>query len=243
MRIPMQQADAAGGGQGGGTGAAAAAGADKTGTQQQAGQQAQSQGADSSQTGTSQQSTRTGQSSESAKGAGADKAKTGDQAQLAIKLPDGAKVSPKFVDGYSSVAKKLGLSQEQAQGVVDFLASHSAEGRQAEESAYQKQVTQEVDALKNDKQFGGQNYDATIKSGDSAMKQFFGEKFVERAKAGVISATDPDFRKGLALIRSLISEDAVGDKQTNPPKAANTREAELRKMFPNSYDQMVHKRA
>jgi hypothetical protein len=50
-------------------------------------------------------------------------------AELAIKLPEGKKADQKFLDGYVATAKKLGLSQEQAQGIADhFIAIRDRAG-------------------------------------------------------------------------------------------------------------------
>jgi hypothetical protein len=70
------------------------------------------------------------------------------------------------------------------------------------------------------------------------LKQFFGDDVAKLFKDLGID-TNPGVAKGLARIRALISGDQVGDKGGRPAPAMTTREAELRRMFPNSYDQMV----
>lgn len=242
----QQQADAAGGGTGAGAGAGAAGGAgtgdNKSGQQQgqqQTGAQQQGaagqQGAQASQGQAQQQASKEGQATDASKGAGA---KAGAQAEIAIKLPDGTKADPKFVEAYVTTAKKHGLSQEQAQGVAEFMIETQKASNKAYEEALQRQVSKDTEALRADKEFGGVNFDKTVKARDSALAQFFGEETAKLVKELGLEA-NPGFAKGLARIRALVSEDTVGDKGAKPGAATTTREAELRKMFPHSYDQMV----
>jgi hypothetical protein len=154
-------------------------------------------------------------------------------AELVIKLPEGKKADQKLLDGFIAASKKAGLKQEQAQAIADhFIATETEQAKQLEGAL--KALTEKNDAdLKADKDWGGSKYDATVKAADSALKQFFSEDGAkELAELGLQNR--PWLRKGLALIRSLIAEDSVGDKTTKPPAAVQTREAELRRMFPNS---------
>jgi hypothetical protein len=154
-------------------------------------------------------------------------------AELAIKLPEGKKADQKFLDGYVATAKKLGLSQEQAQGIADhFIAIESEQAKQWDGAL--KALTAKNDAdLKADKDWGGAKYDATVKAADSALKQFFSEEGAkELAELGLQNR--PWLRKGLALVRSLVSEDSVGDKKVAPAAGQETRLDQLKKMFPNS---------
>jgi hypothetical protein len=248
----MQQADAAGGGQGAAAGAPGGAGARSRGSSWRrgrgqersaaagwpAGQGARGRGLVAS--GGAEGNDPGTQSTDAAKGTGAaDAAKTGDQAQIAIKLPAGAEANPSAVEAgkhYGAWAKTAGLSQEHAQKAFDYFVERSRES----EGALQKQIVKYIDTLKADKEFGGANYDKTLAARDSALKQFFGDEVGNLFKELGIDH-HPGVAKGLARIRASISEDAVGDKGGKPAPGMTTREAELRRMFPNSYDQMVGK--
>lgn len=162
------------------------------------------------------------------------------QVEVAIKLPAGAEANPNAVkagEHYSAWAKSAGLSQEHAQKAFDYFVERSRES----EGALQRQIVRDIDTLKADKEFGGANYDKTLAARDSALRHFFGEEVAKLFKDLGID-TNPGVAKGLARIRASISEDSIGDKGGSPPPAMNTREAELRKMFPNSYDAMVGKK-
>lgn len=207
---------------GGGTSSTSA-----TTQQQGAGSQQQTtqQEAASTQSGTQQQTTQTQQTIETAKETGAAKAKPGDQAQLDIKLPAGAKPNAKFVETIT----KAKLSQEQGQAVADYLV----ESGKAMEAALKTQLQGFEKTLRDDQAFGGTNYDKTVAARDSALKQFGDDetaKFLEDMGA----KQHPGFSKMMAKIRALVGEDSVGEKGSKGGPAGDTREAELKRMFPNS---------
>lgn len=152
-------------------------------------------------------------------------AKPGDQAQLDIKLPDGAKPNAKFVETIT----KAKLSQEQGQAVADYLV----ESGKAMEAALKTQLQGFEKTLRADEAFGGTNYDKTIAARDSALNQFGDDetaKFLEDMGA----KQHPGFSKMMAKIRALVGEDSIGEKGSKGGPAGDTREAELKRMFPNS---------
>jgi hypothetical protein len=202
-----------------------------------AGQPVQPQGAPPPQAGAPQGSATPAQPPEPQKGQPAAPAAP---AALAIKLPEGSKADPKLVEAYTAHAKKLGMTQEAAQGAWDWFSQAQAEGAKAFEGALQKQVATDVQTLMADKEFGGVNYTKTLAARDGALKDFFGDDVAKLFKDLGID-TNPGVAKGLARIRALVSGSSVGDKGGQPAAAMTTREAELRRMFPNSYDAMVGK--
>jgi hypothetical protein len=232
MKILMQAADTnPGQGAGAPAGAAAPAAADKS-TPAAAGGAAGAADASKPQAGTQQQAPQDKQPPEPAKGADVDKTKPAAVAQLAIKLPDGVQADQKLLDGYVGAATKLGLSQEQAQGISDFFLAAQTEQAKGWDGALKAAIAKDEATLRADKDWGGANYDATTKAAESAEKQFFSEgwqKFLRELGAH----NHPEYRKGLAFLRSLIAEDSVGDKRT-APGVDNSRSAELKRMFPNS---------
>jgi hypothetical protein len=250
----MQQADAAGGStsqQTTGSSSSAAgdkgAAGDKTGTQQQAGQQ-QTQSTTTTQQGKTDAAASQGQTQQqqSQNGKPTDATSTSQntatKADIAIKLPDGAKADAKFLDAFTGKAKVLGFSQDQAQGMAEFLMDAQQQGIKALEDGLKAQVAKEAEALRADKDFGGSNYDKTVKARDIAFERFSNKEVAEKwRKDGVISVTDPEFVKMCARFSALTSEDTVGDKGAKPGASVRTREDELRQQFPNSYDQMVGK--
>lgn len=68
-----------------------------------------------------------------------------------FKMPDGVELDKAAADEFSGIAKELGLNQEQAQKVADIGAKMVQ--RQAE--AHLAQVQSWVDAVKTDKEIGG----------------------------------------------------------------------------------------
>jgi hypothetical protein len=246
-KVLMQQADAAGGSTSQQTTTTTDKGAagDKTGTQQQAGQQGTgtttTQGktdASASQGQTQQQQSQTDKPTDTT----STSQTTATKADIAIKLPDGAKADAKFLEAFTGKAKALGYSQDQAQGMAEFLMESQKQGIKALEDGLKAQVAKETELLRNDKDFGGANYDKTVKARDTAFERFANKEAAEKwRKDGVISVTDPEFAKMCARFSALTSEDSVGDKGTKPGAREKTQEDIHRQMFPKSYDQMVGK--
>lgn len=73
---------------------------------------------------------------------------------------------------FQTIAKGLNLTQEQAQGLIDLQAN--LEGKRAEQlqNAMIQQRQGWADAVKNDPEIGGANYDATVASAVKTMQAF-----------------------------------------------------------------------
>jgi hypothetical protein len=140
QRIPlMQQADAAGGGRGGGSWGSRwgrryrgcrrrFAGADKNGQQQQAGQQSSRRGAPRRKRGRRRIRRRAHSPPRPRREPGS---RPATPLQLVIKAAGGSKADPKLVEAYTAHAKKLGMTQEAAQGAWDWFSQAQAEGAKA----------------------------------------------------------------------------------------------------------------
>lgn len=87
--------------------------------------------------------------------------------------------------------------------------------QQAAQQRLDQMRTKDVETLKADKEYGGVNYDATLKAAQSATAQFFGEEGSKVLKATGLD-NHPAIVKGLARLRKAISEDSTKPPLINP---------------------------
>jgi len=83
-------------------------------------------------------------------------------------LAEGAEVNETVLGEFKSFAKDLNLTQEQAQRLVDF--QQTVEVQRAE--AFQEQVNAWVDSAKNDKEFGGKQFEENTALANEALKEY-----------------------------------------------------------------------
>lgn len=95
----------------------------------------------------------------------------------AFKVPEGTPLFDEaFTGKYSAIAKELGLPQEAAQKMVDFLVGEAKDAETRTEEYY-KSVLEDrkkewIAALKKDKEFGGANYSENRARAEAAFSQY-----------------------------------------------------------------------
>lgn len=89
-----------------------------------------------------------------------------------FKYPEGYQVDEAALGEYSTAFKELGLTNEQAQRLVDMDAKRSASSNEAAVAAQQQQVEAWVGELKNDPDFGGAKFEANVGIANKALAAF-----------------------------------------------------------------------
>lgn len=91
-------------------------------------------------------------------------------------LPEGYTLDDQAVGQWSGVFKELGLTQEQADKLVQMDAQRVLAGNQAAEQqaaqARQQQMDTWVGDLKKDPQFGGANFEANVEVANKALSAY-----------------------------------------------------------------------
>jgi len=85
-----------------------------------------------------------------------------------FKLPEGTVMDPEGLAAFEPIAKDLGLTQEQAQKLVDLQLALNARGAEQAKAAQAQWLTD----LKADKELGGPNLPTTAKNVTSALARF-----------------------------------------------------------------------
>lgn len=216
----------------GAQGSAAAAGG-AAATQQGTGQQ----GAGQQQTGAQQQGA---QGQDAGKNTDQGKADAGDKSQakpgpFVPKLPDGFKLGEENLKEFNSIFDDANLSTA---GKQQKLVDLQVKIWQAEQRAFQDALAaapaKDLEELKTDKAFGGPNFQATVDGAKRIERLAFGDDLAKLLTPYGLQ-NSPVVIKGLARMARLIADDSVG---TNTGSNGSDADAEMKAMFPKSYDQM-----
>lgn len=130
-----------------------------------------------------------------------------------FKAPEGVELNGAVVDSFKGVAKKLNLSQEKAQAMIDEIAPVMA----AQQVEFIKRVSgQWLEQAKKDPEIGGSNYDSSIQRAIKVRDRFgrMSDGNYDADVAELFSlpvGSHPGFIKLLARVGAAISEDT-------PPK-------------------------
>jgi len=89
-----------------------------------------------------------------------------------FKLPEGVALDQATLDAATPVFKDLGLSQEQAQKLVDFQASREAARAQEQVKAWNDMVSAWEGEVKADKEIGGAKLEENVASAKIALDTF-----------------------------------------------------------------------
>lgn len=135
-------------------------------------------------------------------------------AKFELKLPEGAKLDAKHLEATVEYAKALGLNQEQAQKLLERDASLVEGHWKGMQANHAQQVEKWGDAVKNDKDLGGTNFDTTVTSARRAVDRF-GSPDLKKALNETGLGNHPELVRMLAKIGKAMAEDSFVDSK-NP---------------------------
>lgn len=128
------------------------------------------------------------------------------------KLPEGVQVDEALLGEFNTVAKELGLTQAQAQKLVDLQAKTAAAGENGREEFLAQALKTQSDAwvneIKSDPELGGAKFDATVSTAVKAISTFFGDDFRQLLNDSCIG-NNPALIRGMHKIGLAISEDKL----------------------------------
>ena len=134
-------------------------------------------------------------------------------------MPEGIEIDTKAVEVFAPKFKELGLSQEQAQGLVNIQAG-LVKAREGEaQSAYEDTVKGWEDTVKADKNLGGDNYNETKRLSALALAKVPGGEGLSAHLDTYGTGSQPDMVKFLTEVGKMVDEDGPGtggDPVTDP---------------------------
>lgn len=146
-----------------------------------------------------------------------------------LKAPEGMELDAKLIEQVSPVLKELKLSNEAAQKLSDAFAVYQKQQAEAQVNAFKETVSNWRKEITNDQEYGGKNYDATVKQAQSFVARFGDDQL--RADLNTYGIGNlPSLIRALARAGKGMSEDSFHG--TGGPAGLDSTPAEHR-MFPS----------
>lgn len=140
-----------------------------------------------------------------------------------FKAPEGAELSEGVLSAYSEVAKKLNLSQEAAQSVIDGVIPAMQSQAQARMEAARNEW---AEASRTDKDFGGDKLDANLGIAKKALDKF-GSPALREMLRDTGLGNHPEVIRLLLRAGHAISEDKIVPSRTESTAAPDQSDPEV----------------
>jgi hypothetical protein len=145
-----------------------------------------------------------------------------------FKYPDGYQVDETALGEYSTAFKELGLTNEQAQRLVDMDAKRSTSSSEAALADQKQQVDTWVGELKSDPEFGGAKFEANVGIANKALAAFGSPELTQFFKDTGLG-NHPLLVKAFHKIGTQLGEGSIHKTTSNQPAERSIAE----RMYPN----------
>lgn len=133
-----------------------------------------------------------------------------------FKLPDGLTMEAAGLAKYEAHFRALGLTNDQAQLLVGQYAEQVVQQQKSLEAELTKQTDEWVNEIRNDPEFGGAKFDATVATAQKAIGHF-GTPELKQWLEVTGAMNHPGLVKAFAKIGRAMSEDTFNRPNTNVP--------------------------
>lgn len=134
--------------------------------------------------------------------------------------PEGSELDQEVVKQFEPIARELNLNQEQAQKLVDLYGSKvMPQLMQQQAEVWQKQVADWGDAVKTDKEIGGDKFDANLTKAKQALDKFGSpelRQFLETSGMG----NNPELIRAFYKVGAAMSEDTLATSNETGQRSA-----------------------
>jgi chemotaxis protein histidine kinase CheA len=162
-----------------------------------------------------------GTAAEANKGTEAGETKPGEKPEAAkapesydLKLADDSPLDQADVDAVAETAKQLGLTQKQAETLLERQAEAVSAYQQRQVAAHQEQTVKWVDDVRADPEIGGDKFDASVNHARAALDAFGTPEFKQALNDSGFG-NHPMLVKFCARVGAAIGEDKI----VNPNRA------------------------
>lgn len=125
-----------------------------------------------------------------------------------LKLKEGSTLDPSYLEGVSAYAKAKGLSNEDAQAVIDRDQENFSKVNAAQEAAAQKERDSWLPMAKTDKEFGGETFTKNIELAKRVVNRFGTDEF-KKALDTTGLGNHPELLRVFVRIGQAMSEDQL----------------------------------
>ncbi|MHC8403596.1 hypothetical protein [Pseudomonas sp. TMB3-21] len=145
-----------------------------------------------------------------------------------FKAPEGYVPDAQLLAGFESLAKELNLPQDAAQKLMEFDAKRLASSQDAAAADQKAQVEAWIGELKQDKDFGGANFDASVKVAQKAMADFGTPELRQMLDASGLGS-HPEVVRFFHRVGKGLGEGSIHKTTTEQPAERSLAE----RMYPN----------
>ena len=124
-------------------------------------------------------------------------------------LPDTIDMNTANLESASAVFKDMGLTQDQAQKLVDLEAANVQASAQAQVDAFNSMVDEWATASKNDSEFGGDKFEESIATAKAAITKFGTPELQELMNTHGVG-NHPEVVRFMVRVGNLTKEDNPG---------------------------------
>jgi len=143
-----------------------------------------------------------------------------------LKLPEGVKLDGKLIEDVASYAKENGLSNEQAQKLLDRQSGAVIAHNQTLLNEYQAQIKTWQDVAMADKEIGGDNLKASQELAFRAVDKYGGEAF-RKILVDTGYEHHPEVLRAFSRIGKAMAEDRMHNPASQPGPTQVSHSAKL----------------
>ena len=130
-------------------------------------------------------------------------------------MPEGVEPDTAMIDLVSPIFKELGLTQDQAQKLVDFQAAQNKTGAENQVEAFNQMMTQWQTDSRSDNEIGGDKFDENVAIARTAVDKF-GTPELKQLLTDHGVGNHPEMIRFMFRVGKLTREDVPGEG-TNAP--------------------------
>jgi len=133
-------------------------------------------------------------------------------------MPEGVELDSALLTEAAPLFKELGLTQDQAQKLVDFQAKQAQASSESQVDAFNQLMNDWQDKSKNDKEFGGDKFEESVKVARSAVENFGTPELKQLLEEHGVG-NHPEVIRFMVKVGKLTAEDIPGGTTTPTSKA------------------------
>lgn len=155
-------------------------------------------------------------------------------APLEIKLPEGWKSDEPTLGKFKALAQESGLKPEAAQKIFDLYAESQRATTERATAERAKEQKAWVEALKNDAEIGGTNFDANAKAAEMVVRKY-GSPGLRAWLNESGNGNHPELVRFCVALGKAHAEDSVAGMSGGNGAQPNDPQADLKQRFPKMF--------
>lgn len=129
-------------------------------------------------------------------------------------LPDGVELDTTMNEAMSPAMRELGLTQEQANGLVKAYIDGQTKAAEAQAAEVGRVMKEWVSTAKADKEIGHNNWDDSVRHANAVLKEFGTPELVQDVMVGQGVGNHPEVIRVFARIGKAIADDSTPSGQS-----------------------------